>query len=65
MCGPTVMALLRDAVVSLLHHHGVKQVAARLRAHSQHPQDAIAMVVGPSLLTHKPYRVPGFIYLFL
>ncbi len=45
--GPTVMALLRDAAVSLLHHHGVRQVAARLRAHSQHPDAAIAFVVGP------------------
>lgn len=45
--GPLIMALLRDAAVSLLHHHGVRQVAARLRAHSQHPEDAIALVVGP------------------
>lgn len=45
--GPTVMALLRDAAVSLLHHHGVRQVAARLRAHSQQPEAAISLVVGP------------------
>lgn len=44
--GPTVMALLRDAAVSLLHHHGVTQVAARLRAHRQRPEQAIALVVG-------------------
>ena len=49
--GPLVMALLRDAAVSLLHRHGVRQVAARLRAHSQHPDAAIALVVGP-LITH-------------
>lgn len=49
--GPRVMALLRDAAVSLLHHHGLRQVAARLRAHSQHPEEAIALVVG-SLITH-------------
>jgi predicted transposase YbfD/YdcC len=49
--GPTVMALLREAAVSLLHRAGVRQVAARLRAHSQHPEQAIALVVGP-LPTH-------------
>lgn len=46
--GPTVLALLRDAAISLLHRHGVRQVAARLRAHSQHPEHAIALVVGDS-----------------
>lgn len=45
--GPTVMALLRDAAVSLLHRAGVRRVAARLRAHSQHPEQAVALVVGP------------------
>ena len=49
--GPTVMALLRDAAVSLLHRAGVQRVAARLRAHAQHPDRAIALVVGP-LPTH-------------
>lgn len=49
--GPIVMALLRDAAVSLLHHHRVRQVASRLRTHSQHPEGAIAMVTGP-LTTH-------------
>jgi predicted transposase YbfD/YdcC len=45
--GPTVLALLRDAAVSLLHCAGVQRVAARLRAHSQHPDRAVALVVGP------------------
>jgi predicted transposase YbfD/YdcC len=45
--GPTVMALLRDAAVSLLHQAGVRRVAARLRTHSQHPEHAVALVVGP------------------
>jgi predicted transposase YbfD/YdcC len=45
--GPTVMALLRDAAVSLLHRAGVRQVAARLRTHSQHPHQAVALVVAP------------------
>lgn len=45
--GPTVMALLRDAALSLLHRAGVRRVAARLRTHSQHPDQAVALVVGP------------------
>ena len=45
--GPTVMAVLRDAAVSLLHRAGVRQVAARLRMHSQQPDRAVALVVGP------------------
>jgi predicted transposase YbfD/YdcC len=45
--GPTVMALLRDAAVSLLHGAGVRRVAARLRTHSQHPEHAVALVLGP------------------
>ncbi len=49
--GPTIVALLRDAAVSLLHQAGIRQVAARLRTHSQHPEQAAALVVGP-LLTH-------------
>jgi hypothetical protein len=49
--GPTVMALLRDAAVSLLHRAGVRQVAACLRAHSRHPEQAVALVVNP-LPTH-------------
>jgi predicted transposase YbfD/YdcC len=44
--GPLVMAALRDAVVSLLHHHGISKVASQLRSHSQHPDQAIAMVLG-------------------
>jgi predicted transposase YbfD/YdcC len=45
--GPTVMALLRDAAVSLLHRAGVHRVAARLREHSQQPERAVALVIGP------------------
>jgi predicted transposase YbfD/YdcC len=45
--GPTVMALLRDAAVSLLWRTGVRRIAARLRRHSQHPEQAVALVVGP------------------
>jgi predicted transposase YbfD/YdcC len=45
--GPTVMALLRDAAVSLLHHAGIRHIASRLRTHSQHPERAVALVLGP------------------
>jgi predicted transposase YbfD/YdcC len=44
--GPTVMALLRDAALSLLHQAGVRRVAPRLRRHSQRPEQAVALVVG-------------------
>lgn len=45
--GPTVMALLRDAALSLLHQAGVRRIASRLRRHSQHPEQAVALVLGP------------------
>jgi predicted transposase YbfD/YdcC len=48
--GPTIMALLRDAAINLLHRTGVRCVAARLRANSQHPEQAVALVVGPLAL---------------
>jgi predicted transposase YbfD/YdcC len=43
--GPAVMALLRDAVVSLLRRAGIRQITARLRHHSQHPAAAIALLI--------------------
>lgn len=46
--GPTVMALLRDAAVSLLHRAGIRQISARLRYHSQHPAAAVAFLLAPS-----------------
>lgn len=45
--GPTVMALLRDAALNLLHGAGVRRAAARLRLHSQRPELAVALVLGP------------------
>lgn len=45
--GPTVLALLRDAAISLLHRSGVRRIAARLRLHSQHPEQAVTLVVAP------------------
>ncbi len=49
--GPTVLALLRDAAVSVLHLAGIQRVAACLRRYSQHPAEAVALVIGP-LPTH-------------
>lgn len=43
--GPTVMALLRDAALNLLAQAGIRQIAARLRLHAQHPAQAVALVV--------------------
>lgn len=45
--GPTVMALLRDAAVSLLRQAGVRRISARLRYHSQHPAAAVALLIAP------------------
>jgi len=45
--GPTVMALVRDAALTLLHQAGIRQIAARLRVHAQHPELAVALVVNP------------------
>ena len=47
--GPTVMAFLRDAAVSLLHRAGVHHIAAHLRDHSHNPDPAIALVLRPPL----------------
>ena len=43
--GPTVLALLRDAALNALHQAGVRRIAARLRLHAQHPEQAVALVV--------------------
>ena len=45
--GPTVLALLRDAALSLLHRAGITRIASCLRQHSQHPAQAVALVLGP------------------
>lgn len=46
--GPQVMATLRDTTVSLLHQHGIHRIAAALRAFSQCPDAAVAMILGTS-----------------
>jgi len=45
--GPTIMALLRDAALSLLRRAGRRTIASQLRAHADHPLAAIALVVDP------------------
>jgi predicted transposase YbfD/YdcC len=45
--GPTVMALLRDAALRLLHRAGIRHISARLRYHSQHPAAAVALLIAP------------------
>lgn len=48
--GPTVLALLREAAITLLHHQGVWPVASRLRAYSPQPEAAIALGIGPLII---------------
>ena len=45
--GPTVMALLRDAALSLLRRAGHRRIARQLRAHADQPTAALALVVTP------------------
>jgi predicted transposase YbfD/YdcC len=45
--GPTVMAFLRDAALSLLHRAGIHQITACLREYAQDPDPAVALVVAP------------------
>lgn len=46
--GPTVMAVLRDAALNLLHQAGIRRIAPRLRLHAQHPEQAAALVIAGS-----------------
>jgi predicted transposase YbfD/YdcC len=43
--GPTIFAELRATAMSLLHRAGVRDIVARLRRHSRHPEEAIALVL--------------------
>lgn len=45
--GPTVFALLRTAALNLLRSHGCRTITAQLRAYSQHPHQAVALVCDP------------------
>lgn len=45
--GPTVLAMLRDAAVSLLHRAGIRAIAAKRRDFGQQPEGAVALVCSP------------------
>jgi predicted transposase YbfD/YdcC len=45
--GPTVLALLRDATLNLLRLAGHRRIAATIRAHAQHPDAAVTLVLQP------------------
>ncbi len=42
--GPSIMAILRDTVVSLLHRAGWRTIAARLRYYSGHPKEVLSLL---------------------
>jgi predicted transposase YbfD/YdcC len=44
--GPSVLAMLRDLALSLLHRAGYRAIVSRLRYHSVHPQAAVALFLG-------------------
>jgi predicted transposase YbfD/YdcC len=44
--GPSVLTILRDLALSLLHRAGYRTIASRLRYHSTHPQAAVALFLG-------------------
>ncbi len=57
-----------DTAVSLLHQACVRQIAARLRHSSQHPEQAVVLVVGPLITrahalsfhpSHRGLRAPA------
>ena len=43
--GPDILAILRNLVISLLHHAGITTIAAHLRHLSRHPEDALQLLV--------------------
>jgi predicted transposase YbfD/YdcC len=49
--GPTVCAMLRDATLNLLRTAGYHRITAQLRHFSQHPEQALPLLLG-SLLPH-------------
>jgi predicted transposase YbfD/YdcC len=42
--GPSIMAILRDTVVSVLHRAGWRTIAERLRYYSGHPKEVFALL---------------------
>lgn len=45
--GPSIFGVLRSAVLNLLHRAGYHAVTSRLRYHSQHPEEAVALLLHP------------------
>jgi len=45
--GPVVCTVLRDAALSVLHRGGCSRIASRLRYHSRHPAEAVALLLWP------------------
>lgn len=43
--GPSVMAMLRDATISLLRQAGWRTIASRVRYHSCHPAEAVTLLI--------------------
>ena len=43
--GPDILAILRNLVLSLLHHAGITTIAAQLRHFSRHPDEALLLLV--------------------
>jgi predicted transposase YbfD/YdcC len=43
--GPDILAILRNLVISLLHHAGITTIAAQLRHYSRHPDEALQLLV--------------------
>lgn len=46
-CGPTIVAMLRNAALSVLRAAGCSTIASRLRHYGQFPQEAVALVTSP------------------
>jgi predicted transposase YbfD/YdcC len=46
--GPVVCTVLRDAALSLLYQVGCSRIASRLRYHSRHPAEALALLLWPA-----------------
>ena len=43
--GPSILAMLRDLALTLLHQTGFRAIASRLRYHSRHPEAAVALLL--------------------
>ena len=43
--GPSVLSILRDLGVSILRRSGHRAIASRLRYHSRHPREVVALVL--------------------